>query len=197
MSKNGKGIFIKEGFSDIRSVGTIASTSKFVARAMAPVADYVGPPRVIVELGVGTGSITEEIIKRLSTSDVFIGIDSNDAFLDICKKNIELSVGSKQVFIEKGFAQNIDSILKAHSLDSADEIVCTLPFRTLPKKDTIAVLGKVRQVLKRGGLFIYIRYITAPENKEVFQNLPDFEVVERTIVVRNIPPAEVIKMRKK
>jgi len=79
MLKRGKRILFTEGVSNIRSVGAVAPTGRFVARAMAPEIKKSDPPKIIVELGVGTGSITEEIVKHLRSQDRFVGIDSNRA----------------------------------------------------------------------------------------------------------------------
>src|SRR3989344_4746043 len=86
MEKKSNGIFIKEGLKNIRGVGTICSTSRFAAKAMAPEINASDKPKVIVELGVGTGSITKEILKHLRPKDCYIGIEANDKFLEVCKE---------------------------------------------------------------------------------------------------------------
>src|SRR3989338_2396836 len=83
---NKESIFLKEGFKNIRGVGTICSTSRFAAKAMAPEINASDKPKVIVELGVGTGSITKEILKHLRPKDCYIGIEANDKFLEVCKE---------------------------------------------------------------------------------------------------------------
>ncbi|OGD32108.1 hypothetical protein A3C91_00720 [Candidatus Azambacteria bacterium RIFCSPHIGHO2_02_FULL_52_12] len=206
MPKNGKGIFLKEGLNDIRSVGTIVSTSKFVARAMVPKIHAGDPPHVVIELGVGTGSVTEEIIKHIRPQDTFIGIESNEKFLEVCKANLCLpdhsvvraGIGDRNISVrlEYGLAQNIEHILKKHHVREVDDIICTIPFRVLPKKETKEILESVKKILKPGGHFIFIRYILAPETKVIPDILDTFKVVRKKIIMRNIPPTEVITMEK-
>jgi len=225
MEKKSNGIFIKEGLKNIRGVGTICSTSRFVAKAMTPKINPADGPKVIVELGVGTGSITKEILKHLRQKDCYIGIEANDKFLEVCKEwlcigNLPRTERAEQssydgnprteraeqssydgnrnisVNFEHGLAQNIQEILKKYKAKEVDEIICTIPFRILPKGDTKEILQNVKKSLKKNGHFTFIRYLLAPENKEVSKELSNFSVVSKKIIMRNIPPAEVIKMRR-
>ena len=203
-------IFLTEGFKNIREVGTVCSTSRFAAKAMAPEIGLHDEPKVIVELGVGTGSVTKEILKHLRPKDLYIGIEANDKFLEVCRDGLcagnprtekaEQSSydGDKNLSVnfEHGLAQNIQEILKKYGVKEADEIICTIPFRILPKRDTKEILQNVKKLLKKGGYFTFIRYLLAPENKEISKELSDFSVVDKKIIMRNIPPAEVIKMRR-
>lgn len=189
-------IFLKEGLSNFRTVGSICSTSRFVAKAMAPLIHADDPPRVIVELGVGTGNITGEIIKYLRPCDYFLGIDSNQNLLEVCRNHVYAADNLGTVNLEHGFAQNIKDILLKYRIEEADEVVCTIPFRILPKKDTKIILQQVNEILKPGGHFTFIRYTLAPENKEITETLSSFKIVEKKTIVRNIPPAEVVKMQK-
>jgi len=207
---NKESIFLTEGFKNIRGVGTVCSTSRFAAKAMVPEIGLHDEPKVIVELGVGTGSVTKEILKHLRPKDLYIGIEANDKFLEVCRDGLcagnprtekaEQSSydGDKNLSVnfEHGLAQNIQEILKKYGVKEVDEIICTIPFRILPKHDTKEILQNIKKLLKKNGHFTFIRYLWAPENKEVFKELSDFAVVDKKIIVRNIPPAEVIKMRR-
>src|SRR3972149_7094959 len=189
-------IFLTEGFKNIRGVGTVCSTSRFAAKAMVPEIGLHDEPKVIVELGVGTGSVTKEILKHLRPKDLYIGIEANDKFLEVCRDGLCAGDRNLSVNFEHGLAQNIQEILKKYGVKEADEIICTIPFRILPKRDTKEILQNVKKLLKKGGYFTFIRYLLAPENKEIFKELSDFSVVDKKIIMRNIPPAEVIKMRR-
>lgn len=196
MLKKGKRILFTEGVSNIRTVGAVAPTGRFVARAMAPEIKKSDPPKIIVELGVGTGSITEEIVKHLRPEDRFVGIDSNRALLEECKKNIEPIALDRFVCVEHADAQDIKHILKAHNITAVNEVICTIPFRALSVQETEKILAQVDDVLVSGGRFVFIRYLIAPATKEIFQALHNFTVVKRKIVMSNIPPTEVITMQK-
>lgn len=194
--KKNNGIFIKEGLKNIREVGTICSTSQFVARAMAPKIHAGDKPKIIVELGVGTGGITKEILKHLRPKDCYIGIEANDRFLEVCRDGFCAGDKNISVNFEHGLAQNIQEILKKYEVKEVDEIICTIPLRILPKRDTREILQNIKKSLKNGGAFTFVRYIWAPENKEIYKELSNFSVIDKEIIMRNIPPAEVIRMRK-
>lgn len=180
----------------MRSVGAVAPTGRFVARAMAPEIKKADPPKIIIELGVGTGSITEEIVKHLRPEDRFIGIDSNHTLLEECKKNIAPIAHDRFVCVERADAQELKHILKAHNITKVDEVICTIPFRALSVRETKKILAQVNDVLSSGGRFVFIRYLIAPATKEIFQALHNFIVVKKKIVMSNIPPTEVVTMRK-
>src|SRR3972149_2770143 len=197
MGKKGETTLLKEGLAAMRSVGTVHPSSVFLARALMPAIAKSDPPRVVIELGAGTGIVTEEIAKHIRPHDLLVGIEANKKLADICEKNIEKHARKGNVFCVHAKAQDTGDILRAHGAVSADAVVCTLPFRLLPRNDTKEILKEVRHIIKPGGQFIFIRYIIAPANKEVAEALPDFSVLKKRLVLRNIPPAEVIVMRKK
>jgi len=189
-------VFLKEGLSNFRTVGSICSTSRFVAKAIAPIIKSNDPPKIIVELGVGTGNVTKEIVKRLRPIDYFFGVDSNRNLLEVCLNNICSAGNAGNINLEHGDAQNIPELLLKYGIKEVDEIVCTIPFRILPKEDVEEILRQVNNILKVGGCFKFIRYTFAPENKMIKKILSNFKVVGKETIVRNIPPAGVVKMTK-
>lgn len=182
----------------MREVGAIASTSKYAARVMTPVIHERDESKVIVELGSGTGSITGSIIKNIRPIDVFISIESNENLFEACKKKLTNYAHKENIILLCDEAQNLSGILTQYNIKHVDEIICTIPFRVLPRKDTLQILHQINTMLKPGGLFVFIRYITAPKHKDIFEILNDsFDVVDTQIVMRNVPPTAVIKMRKR
>lgn len=189
-------VFLKEGLSNFRSVGSICSTSRFVAKAMAPIISSNDIPKIIVELGVGTGNITKEIVKRLRPADYFFGVDSNRNLLEVCRNNICSANNAGNINLEHSDAQNIPKLLLKYGVKEVDEVICTIPFRILPKEDVREILQQANNILKDGGCFTFVRYIHAPENKIIKKVLNNFKVVSKETIVRNFPPAEVVKMAK-
>lgn len=197
MVKKGKTTLLKEGLAAMRSVGTVHPSSVFLARALAPRFAKNEPPKVIVELGAGTGSVTEEIAKHLRPHDLLLSIEANKKLADICGENIRKHEYDRSVFCVHGKAQRAGNILRRYGAAPADAVVCTLPFRILPRAETKEILDEVRRITKSGGSFSFIRYVIAPQNKDIAETLDDFFLVKKKLVLRNIPPAEVIIMRKK
>lgn len=197
MNKKGDITLFKEGLAAMRSVGTVSPSSVFLARALTPAIGKHDPEKVIVELGAGTGSVTEEIAKHLRPRDLLVSIEANKKLADICGKNIKKQEHGGAVHCVHAQAQHAGAVLHRYGAAVADDVVCTLPFRLLPGNETEEILHEVRRIVKPGGHFIFIRYIIAPTNKDVIKALPDFSVTKKKLVLRNIPPAEVVIMRKK
>lgn len=180
----------------MRSVGTVHPSSVFLARALVPPIEKHDPPQAILELGSGTGSITQEIVKHMRAQDRLVGIESNKKLAIACEKNIEKYTHTGGAHIVHAHAQDAHTVLNAFGISMVDDVVCTLPFRLLPRNETKEILKEVRAILKAGGHFIFIRYIIAPANKDIVEELHDFTVVRKKLVMRNIPPAEVVVMKK-
>lgn len=189
-------IFIKEALRDIRSVGSMVASGKRVAHALLPSIKKSDPAKVIVELGLGTGDVTKEILKHIRPQDTFIGVETNKTFLEVCRDTIGRHKTHGTIHLERGLAQDIRKILAKHGVDTVDEIICTIPFRVLPQSETKDILRHANSVIKPGGYFHFIRYILAPENKTVYRALKNFSVVHKEVVILNFPPAEVICMQK-
>lgn len=196
MGKKGDITLFTEGLAAMRSVGTVSPSSVFLARALVPPFGKNDPPKVIVEFGAGTGSVTEEIVKHLRSHDLLVSIEANKKLAEICEKNIERHAYKGVAHCVHAKAQHAGAVLRRYDAAGADDVVCTLPFRLLPASETKEILKEVRRIVRPGGHFIFIRYLIAPANKDVPDALSDFSVIKKKVVLRNIPPAEVVIMRR-
>ena len=65
------------------TTGAIAPSSRFLARAMtAPLARRTGPIRVL-EIGPGTGAVTDHLVRLLQPDDQFDLVELNPKFVEI------------------------------------------------------------------------------------------------------------------
>jgi phospholipid N-methyltransferase len=182
--------FIKEYARNIKTVGAVAPSSQQLARAMIESIDF-SQVRVIVELGAGTGSFTREIMNARQENTTVVVIEYNDTFY---KKLVEMFASEPHVYIYHGSAEDIDGVLAYYKLSPrVDAIVSGLPFASLPREQSQAILERSSAVLAPGGLFVTFQYTLL--KKSFIASYFDKVAVRR--VWRNVPPAYVLECRNK
>src|SRR5690349_413130 len=106
----------------LRHGTTIASfwpSSKALSRATIKQIDWDNA-KVIVELGAGTGPITDQIIKRLKPDTIFIAIERDGDFAKVLQKRF---ANRKNVHIVKSDVRDLDTVLKSFNVKKVDAFV--------------------------------------------------------------------------
>lgn len=112
-----------------------------------------GNPKHALEIGAGTGRLTNHLEKRIGPEAKLVAIDINPAMLDIArmkvnKPNVEFQVADAQAL---PFPDN-----------SFDFVVCQFGFMFLPDKQK--GFNEAWRVLKPGGQFIFVTWDKAENN---------------------------------
>src|ERR1035438_5439637 len=84
----GRGFFFRESLKSLSVTASLFPSSRFLASALLRPIDF-GTARVIVELGIGTGAITNEILRRLRPNAILIGVDLNPAFVSHVQRKVQ------------------------------------------------------------------------------------------------------------
>ena len=174
-----------------RTIGAIAPSSRWLARAMA--ANLANPvsranPVRVVELGPGTGAFTREIVERLGPADRFLCVEIEPAFIESLRRRwpeVECVCAS---------AESLPTLVGERQLGPIDHMVSGLPFASLPTETTRGILDSVGRTLRPGGTFTTFQYVHS-------YGLPPAIVFRRGMntlmgstpsvrfVARNLPPA--------
>ncbi|MFZ2103123.1 MAG: methyltransferase domain-containing protein [Oricola sp.] len=174
-----------------RSVGAIAPTSAETARLMASNID-VGSGLPVLELGPGTGAITEWILRTGIAPERLVAIEYSAVF---CRLLQEKYPRSK---ILQGDAFDLDGTLAAHLGDAVPErfdcVICGLPLLNFPKEMRLQLLHGALSVLAPGRPFVQFSYGLVPP---VPVDDPSISVTRSRWVIRNMPPARVWVYRRK
>ena len=178
--------FVREFFRTPRAVGAIVPTSSFSAKAMLD-ASNLSLADVVVELGPGTGVITQEIIKRIRPDTLFICIEANKKF---CRQIEHLFKNSKNRHLVCASANDLAEILERFGCESIDTVISALPYNSLPASLSKAVLSGVVNCMHDQSEFLAILYSTSC--RPLFNEFFPKQNWWRTY--RNIPPAYVAKM---
>lgn len=188
------GAFLSRFVRDPRSVGAVAPSSRFLASKMVAGIHFTPGVR-IVEFGPGTGPFTEAILDRLPEDGHYLGIERDPTFA----AHLRARFPGAEVLEDS--VENLVPLLTERDLLPVDHIVSGLPFASLPREVTSAVLEGTAQVLRGGGTFTTFQYVHSfplPSAVRFRRRMAALfgPLSARRVEVRNLPPALVFSWRK-
>src|SRR5260370_41365615 len=83
------GEFIRQCRRQFQSTGAILPSSRFLARALASEIAKPHAPTRILEVGPGTGSVTRQILRRMTPGDQLDAVEINAEFVACLQKRLE------------------------------------------------------------------------------------------------------------
>ncbi len=181
-------LFLGQTFRQIRVIGTAVPSGPVVARTMAKAVGDLGPGKVILELGPGTGSFTRQLVRQYPRHRV-VAIEFVEAFAK------HLSKAMPTVTVVNGCASELNTHLTKLGVGPGDvgAVVSGLPFLTLPADLTPKIMNSIRTTLPVGGRFVQI---TFSERGWSQFPMPGFVREQSRRVWWNVPPAVVMTFTK-
>ncbi|MCU0242341.1 MAG: methyltransferase domain-containing protein [Vicinamibacteria bacterium] len=181
--------FLRAFLRNPTRTGAIAPSSAHLARAITE-AGCVREAAVVVELGTGTGVITEVIASRLRPGGRVIGVELNPAFVASTRARCP------GVTVHHRDATDLRRILDDEGIEHCDAIVSGLPWAAFPAVLQDQLMDAMLTALRPGGRFVtfaYLQGLLLPPGRRFRRLLGRrFNQVGRTGVVwRNLPPAFV------
>ena len=174
--------FFKESVRNLKTVGTITRSSKYLCQAMIKPVDF-SKAKVIVELGAGDGVVSKHILKEMSKDSILLAFELNPAF---CEQMREIN--DPRLIVIEDDAEKIGSYLEQYGHEQADYIISAIPFTIIPEEVSYRIIRSCKEFLKKEGLFIQIHYSLIP--KKLYKNV--FGNVKLNFVPLNVPPAWVM-----
>ena len=188
--------FIKGTLRNPAAVGSIFPSSKYLSREFTR---YVRMDEddVVVELGPGTGPITEHLYDWLeSPGDQYIGIETDAGYVDVLRERFP------EMSFEQGSAADTLEFLNAHEVEPerVKLIASALPFATLPDPVQDEIYEDIDRLMTPGTWFrtVQLAHAWPMESARRFRGRMErrFGQMERSrLVVRNLPPAYVLTWR--
>jgi phosphatidylethanolamine/phosphatidyl-N-methylethanolamine N-methyltransferase len=168
------------------TAGALVPSSRALAQAMARAADGCD---AIVELGAGTGAITDALCSR-----------HPHAPLIAVEMHAELAAGlasrHPQVEVRAAAAHKVLRDLGARDATAAAAprrtvVVSSLPFRSLPRRWRLATGAAIERFLLEGAQRRLVQYTYQPRAPFELRHASRLVWRRRTLVWRNAPPAWV------
>lgn len=169
-------------------IGAVMPSGMALAAALAAETD-TETPGTVVELGPGTGRITEALLKAGVAPDQLVAIERNASFCALLRGRFP------GVRILSGEAMALEPLLQLAGVGPVKTVVSSLPLLSMTRQERRTVLSQVAAVLVSGGTLVQYTYgPTAPVPPELGAELG--LIGERTNwVFANLPPAAVWRYR--
>lgn len=200
--------FLKQTLKTFRTTGAIAPSSPFLGRAMVkqlPRTGHFPADFRVLEVGPGTGPITEVVAKRMHGQGHLELWEINPDFVEHLRRRIEkqkcFEPMRARIHIEQGDIRS--KVAGPHY----DAILSGLPFNNFSPDEVTGFLEHFRALLKPGGTLSYFEYVAirklqAPfvskerrvRLKVISQVVEEFareHQLKSDIVPINFPPARV------
>jgi phospholipid N-methyltransferase len=174
-------LVLRKFVTNARAVATIAPSSRALARATMAGIDWT-KAKVVVELGAGTGPITNELVKAAPAA---MRVVVNEFLPEFCATLRQKFPG---LDIAEGDARDLGGLLTERGIRQVDYVLSGLPLTHFARGDRDAVIDQVGQVLTAGGEFRQLT--TAPWlYRGLYRRY--FREVSFRLVVWNLPPGGV------
>src|SRR4051812_33105520 len=178
--------FIRSWLEKPLATGAVMPSGKLLARAMARLVDdeRAGP---VVELGPGTGPVTEALVTRGIDPARLVLVEFNPDFCRLLRSRYPTAT------VVQGDAYGMRRLLEGALKQPAAAVVSGLPLVTKPMRMRVRLLQDALSVMLPRAPFIQFTYSTMPPIPETLARVAT-EASER--IWMNLPPARVWVYRK-
>ena len=189
-----------------QTTGAIAPSGRALANALCkPLRDRPGPRRIL-EIGPGTGAVTEHIVSRLQPGDELDLVEINEAFADGLRRRLATRW-------QQAAAQTRVHHASLDAFDGGpyDIVISGLPFNNFPTELVTQLLDRSLDLLTDDGMLSFFEYLYVRPLRSRLGRRPDrlrLTRIDRRLARRynshdgtldrvlvNIPPACVRHLR--
>jgi phosphatidylethanolamine/phosphatidyl-N-methylethanolamine N-methyltransferase len=180
-------LFFRQWLRSPKSMGSVLPSSRVLARAIAAEMAWQ-PGQYVVELGGGTGAITQGLIERGIPRDRIIVIELDGSLYTYLKDRL---AGCTVI---QGDATRLDEILARHEVGEIGTVLSGLPMVGMPEAFQRAIVEQSFKVMKPGSFMLQYSYSPIPPVPAA-----RFGITAKIAryVLWNFPPAAVWRYTKK
>jgi phosphatidylethanolamine/phosphatidyl-N-methylethanolamine N-methyltransferase len=178
--------FLKSWVERPLVTGAVTPSGKMLARTMA---SYLDPdmPGPVIELGPGTGPVTEAIIRRGIAPERLILVEFNPDFCKLLKARFPAAT------VIEGDAYGLADTVSGLIQGKAAGIVSSLPLFTKPLPQRLRLLDDALSLCHASAPFVQFTYAVVPP---IPKDKGDYVAQASNRVWLNLPPARVWTYRR-
>jgi phospholipid N-methyltransferase len=163
--------FFREFRRTFHTTGAILPSGQQLAKStLKPFLSRAKPSRIL-EVGPGTGALTQEIVRHLGKGDVFDIVELNDRFVELLRRRFAT---------EPAFQQSAGTSTVHHlpiqefvAEEPYDFIMCGLPFNNLPPRIVKDIFKHFTQLLAPGGVLSFFEYLWIRRMSSLLSSKPE------------------------
>jgi phosphatidylethanolamine/phosphatidyl-N-methylethanolamine N-methyltransferase len=182
------GLFLQEWLANPQRIGSVAPSSPKLAAAMARWLPR-DPESFVLELGPGTGAVTEALLKRGLREEKLVAIERNPKMARLLREKFP------RAQIITGDAWDLDRLLQSRRepIATVGAVISSLPLLNFPPEKAEELAQKIRSVLLPQGNWVQYSYHIG---KKQPRGSDSFQLRASKIIWLNLPPARVSVFKK-
>jgi phosphatidylethanolamine/phosphatidyl-N-methylethanolamine N-methyltransferase len=173
--------FLRSWFEKPLATGAVMPSSRMLARTMARYVDpnSAGP---VIELGPGTGPVTEALVERGVDPARLILVEFNPTFCRMLRSRYPAAT------VVQGDAYKLRRLLETTVREPAAAIVSGLPLVTKPLRTRLRLITEAMTLLGPNAPFIQFTYAMVPPIPKALNGIT---AEPSPLIWLNLPPARV------
>jgi phospholipid N-methyltransferase len=149
--------FFREFRNTFDTTGALAPSGRMLARAIArPLRNHSEPIRVL-EVGAGTGAVTQELVRHIAPGDRLDIVELNDRFVEVLRRRFENEPNFRAVADRAGIFHVAIQDLQVD--EPYDHIICGVPFNNFSTELVKTIFRRMLDLLRPGGTLSFFEYL--------------------------------------
>jgi phosphatidylethanolamine/phosphatidyl-N-methylethanolamine N-methyltransferase len=181
-------LFLQEWLANPQGIGAVAPSSPKLAAAMAQWLP-TDPDSYVLELGPGTGVVTDALLQRGLRQERLVAIEQNPKMTRLLRERFP------RAQIITGDAWKMDDLLRRRRepVEKVGAVISSLPLLNFPRADAERLADKIRDVLEPHGNWVQFTYRI---HRLRPRGTASFQLKASKVVWFNLPPARVSVFQK-
>lgn len=197
------GTFLREVRSTFHTTGALFPSSPALARAMVQALRGMPSPRRVLEIGPGTGAVTDAILQVLDDQDSLDLVEINETFADHLRDRFRRDSQWAQATVP--WTLHVGDLLDIDLDPGFDAIISGVPMNNFSPELVRSLIDRTLALGRPGGYYGFFEYyairsvkkcFVGPSERNRLQGVGDVmheylakHETSRDVVYANIPPA--------
>ena len=149
--------FFREVRSTFHTTGALAPSGRRLAKAIvSPIRGHDEPLRIL-EVGAGTGAVTQELVRHIGPDDQLDLVELNDRFVEVLRRRFETEPRFQKVADRSEVIHSAVQDLKVD--EPYDHIICGVPFNNFPTDLVKSIFTHMVGLLRPDGTLTFFEYL--------------------------------------